>query len=419
MNNDNSWVVGEIKDVANVVSGYGFPVVYQGKKEGKYPFIKVRDISEVVQSGNKYITTANNYINEAELNTLKAVPFSSGTVVFAKIGEALKLNRRAIIQQPTIADNNVMGICPKSDKITSEFLYHFLKTVDLAGISRSTTVPSIRKSDVEQIEIKYPDIPTQKILEKYLSEATLLIDKSNGNINRTKKLVYKFRQSVLLAAVTGKLTDSWRSKHGQYDWQETSLIKVLLPKGGIFDGPFGSNLKTSDYTDSGVRVIRLENIGLLKFIENKRTYISKEKYEILKRHTVHTGDLMFSSFIADNIKCFVIPETKETMIAKADCFCLRAQPELANINYLAYMLTSRESYEQLSTYTHGATRPRINTTQLRNLEIKLPSLDEQEEIVKRVNSYFELADSIEKQIEIAELKVSKLTQAILSKTFKQ
>src|SRR5205807_2030775 len=57
----------------------------------------------------------------------------------------------------------------------------------------------------------------------------------------------------------------------------------------IFDGPFGSNLKTSDYVNDGVRVIRLENIGYLEFIEEKRSYISEEKYETVKKHTIGAG----------------------------------------------------------------------------------------------------------------------------------
>ena len=76
-------------------------------------------------------------------------------------------------------------------------------------------------------------------------------------------------------------------------------MEELIPKGGIFDGPFGSNLKSDDYTESGVRVIRLENIGQLRFISEKETFISREKYETLKRHTVGEGDIIFASFIME------------------------------------------------------------------------------------------------------------------------
>jgi type I restriction enzyme S subunit len=60
----------------------------------------------------------------------------------------------------------------------------------------------------------------------------------------------------------------------------------------LFDGPFGSNLKTSDYTDAGVRVVRLENLANPRFVEEKRTFVSAEKYESLRKHTVVEGDIL-------------------------------------------------------------------------------------------------------------------------------
>ena len=98
-------------------------------------------------------------------------------------------------------------------------------------------------------------------------------------------------------------------------------IKELLPPSGIFDGPFGSNLKTADYTDNGVRVVRLENVGFLQFFHQKETYISQEKYKILSKHTVGAGDIIFASFIDEEVRACVLPKLKTKAIAKADCFC--------------------------------------------------------------------------------------------------
>src|SRR5689334_16731572 len=75
----------------------------------------------------------------------------------------------------------------------------------------------------------------------------------------------------------------------------------------IFDGPFGSHLKTSDYVDSGVRVIRLENIGHGRFVEEKRSFISEEKYRDIRKHTVAPGDIVFSSFVTGAIRSALVP----------------------------------------------------------------------------------------------------------------
>ena len=205
--------------------------------------------------------------------------------------------------------------------------------------------------------------------------------------------------------------------HPEIDtWAALKVDYAFRPE-GLFDGPFGSNLKTSDYTHRGVRVVRIENIGFLSFLEEKRTYISAQKYETLKKHTVREGDLIFASFISDGVRTVILPKVEKT-IAKADCFCLRPLPQLLDRRYLAIILSSRQTYSELSEGIHGATRPRITTKQLRNLNIPLSPLEEQREIVDRVESLLKLADSIQKRVEVELSRTEKMTQAILAKAFR-
>jgi len=170
-------------------------------------------------------------------------------------------------------------------------------------------------------------------------------------------------------------------------WIRTRLERVLIP-GGLFDGPFGSNLKTSDYTESGVRVIRLENVGHLRFIEEKRTFISKQKYESLKRHQVREGDIIFGSFIDGDTRVCILPLLDSAAIAKADCFCIRTRPDVAAPLFLASFLATTEVRNALVEQIHGATRPRINTRQLRQLDVVLPPRGEQQRILAKIETLF-------------------------------
>ena len=76
----------------------------------------------------------------------------------------------------------------------------------------------------------------------------------------------------------------------------------------IFDGPFGSHLKTEDYTNKGIQVIRLGNLGEMEFKDQKQSFINEEKYETIKQHTVYEGDIIIGSFLADGVKCVVLPK---------------------------------------------------------------------------------------------------------------
>ena len=227
---------------------------------------------------------------------------------------------------------------------------------------------------------------------------------------------------MLKAACEGRLTEAWRGGSDEDSslpkgWRWVTLNSVL-PKGGIFDGPFGSNLKTADYTSSGVRVIRLENIGHLRFYADKLSYISHKKYDSLRKHTVSQGDIIFASFIDKEVRACVLPTLGGPAIAKADCFCLRPMNDVVDPLYLTYQLVSGESYSRLVSEIHGATRPRINTTQLRWLEIRIAPLPEQSEIVRRVKALFSLADTIEERFETSRRNIGQLTQSILAKAFR-
>jgi type I restriction enzyme S subunit len=240
------------------------------------------------------------------------------------------------------------------------------------------------------------------------------------------KMLKRFRQSILAAACSGRLTADWREENPSSDttednelprsWQRKT-VEDLIPKGGIFDGPFGSNLKSDDYTESGVRVIRLENIGQLRFIAEKETFISREKYETLTRHTVGEGDIIFASFIMDEVRACVLPKLSTKAVAKADCFCLRPNPDLVDRQYLVFQLISQKSYNTLVESVHGATRPRINTTQLRALEVRVCPLVEQQEIVRRVEGMFALADQLELRLAKAQSRVSGITPSLLARAF--
>ena len=158
-------------------------------------------------------------------------------------------------------------------------------------------------------------------------------------------------------------------------------LDALLEEGGLFDGPFGSSLKTDDYSDDGVRVVRLENIANLRFIEDKRTYISHEKHKTLERHTVRGGDVIFGSFIDGETRVCVLPPLDTPAIAKADCFTIRPRHGVLDAKFLAFQLGSRAAMHALTEQIHGVTRPRINTQTLRSFRVALPPFSEQLRVV--------------------------------------
>ncbi len=167
-------------------------------------------------------------------------------------------------------------------------------------------------------------------------------------------------------------------------WETATVADVAT---AMFDGPFGSALKTSDYTDRGVRVARLENIGHLKFKEELRSFVSRTKAESLPRHLLRGGDILFSSFVDQETRVCLVPgELDGQIINKADCFCIRTDRSICDPSFLTYKLAAPSSYETFSGTVRGNTRPRIGLRDLANFEIGLPPLAEQRRIVARLNA---------------------------------
>lgn len=172
--------------VTVIYTGTGFPKELQGCKEGKYPFYKVGDISKNVLAGYKKLMLCDNYIEEDAVKKIKGKILPKDTVVFAKIGEAVKLNRRAITTKECLVDNNVMGIAPVKSFMDINYLYYYMSFVKLENLAEATTVPSVKKGMIEDLEIDLPTLDTQRIISNIISEVDdliLLINKQLDDLN--------------------------------------------------------------------------------------------------------------------------------------------------------------------------------------------------------------------------------------------
>ncbi len=185
----------------------------------------------------------------------------------------------------------------------------------------------------------------------------------------------------------------------------------------VSDGPFGSNLKSSDYVGNGIRVIRLENIGVLEFHNEKASHITLKKYKTISKHSVTAGDIIVSSFVANGTRAVVLPDYIERAVNKADCFCIRSYGENLINSYIAMFLVTRCAYHQLGAQVHGATRPRINTTQLKNCAVPFISRNEQEQLVSELGEKLSLIKQLETDIEANLQKTATLRQSVLKKAF--
>lgn len=167
--------MAKLGDVCTIYAGTGFPVQYQGNRSGAYPFYKVSDIAKNVTAGNVRLAFCENYVEPDVAKRIKSTIIPPDTIVFAKIGEAVKLNRRAITSCNCIIDNNAMGIRPNEDFLSLSYFYHFMCNLHLENLAEATTVPSVKKSRIESIEIPLPSLQEQAIISNKLDKISDVI----------------------------------------------------------------------------------------------------------------------------------------------------------------------------------------------------------------------------------------------------
>ena len=175
------WVEKPIGKVCAVLQGYGFPTAMQGKGNGKYPFCKVSDISRAVAEQGGLLADAANYVDDVDVSKLRAKLIPIGSTVFAKIGEALRLNRRAFVQRECLIDNNAVGLKAIGGAANDYFIYLLSQLIDL-NEHCDGAVPSVTKSTLEAIEVVLPCTDEQQKIADSLSSLDALIT------THTKKL---------------------------------------------------------------------------------------------------------------------------------------------------------------------------------------------------------------------------------------
>jgi type I restriction enzyme S subunit len=171
-------------------------------------------------------------------------------------------------------------------------------------------------------------------------------------------------------------------------WEKKKLGDLSKKKDAVVSGPFGSNLKVSDYKSEGIPILRLQNIGKGFFIDKDIKFVNEAKAEELKYHSFLSGDIALAKLGIPIGKTCIIPKHFKSGIITADIVRIRPDKNVVDYNFLEYFLNTDLSVNQLTGNISGATRPRVNLSDVRDIEIPLPPLPEQQRIVAILDEAF-------------------------------
>lgn len=199
-------------------------------------------------------------------------------------------------------------------------------------------------------------------------------------------------------------------------WVWASLEQLASPEGNaLTDGPFGSKLKTSHYTHSGPRVIRLQNIGDGRFID-ERAHISGSHFDSLEKHHVCSGDLVIASLGSEPPRSAIVPDWLGPAVVKADCIRFRPTRYLRQ-EYANIVLNSDTTKKRMASVVHGVGRPRLGLKNIRRIPVPLPPTPEQMRIVRACELQLMKGERLVDEFALALARATRLRQSILKRAF--
>lgn len=193
------WETMKLLDCGKFVSGNGFPLAYQGKAIGDYPFYKVSDLSRI---GNEYcMNKANHYITREVADVLSCNIIPANSIIFAKIGAAIFLERKRITVCDCCIDNNMMSLQPRND-ISNRFLWLAMQRIVFGEYVQTTALPSLSGRVLGNIEIFVPQNMDE---QNAIADVIEAMNEEIANIQDEKNKMIQIREGAMDDLLMGQI----------------------------------------------------------------------------------------------------------------------------------------------------------------------------------------------------------------------
>jgi type I restriction enzyme S subunit len=245
------------------------------------------------------------------------------------------------------------------------------------------------------------------VIEAHEHKLDVLIDHKNGLMQN-------------LFPKEGKTVPKHRFPEFRKDgnWVKKKIIETADKKikWSFTGGPFGSNLKASDYTLTGIRIIQLQNIGEGEFKNEYKIYTSTEKADELLSCNIYSGDIILSKMGDPVGRACIIPFELNRCVMASDGIRLAIDEEKYSKYFIYSLINSKGIREAIEKKATGSTRKRIGLDELKNIDLIIPkSLKEQEKIASCIFAIDELITAQKEKIDQLKLHKKGLMQGLFPK----
>ena len=339
-------------------------------------------------------------------------------------------------------------------KIDQKFHYYLANRIleELYQHTHGSGMVHITKGRFDNISVPIPPLAEQKRIVAKIKTLLARVNAARERLAKMPVILKRFRQAVLAAACSGRLTEDWHKHHSSvmhadeivesikrrkmheigakkaekvleiYKYQEENNSEKLPPTWRYMT--LDKLVRSFDYGTSAksnptgkVPVLRMGNIQNGRIDWSDLMYTSNPSE--IKKYLLKPGTVLFNRTNSPElVGKTAIYRGEQPAIFAGYLIRVNNEPEL-NPEYLNCCLNTDYAREYCMTVkTDGVSQSNINAQKLAKFEIPFCSPEEQQEIVRRVDALYKLADTIEKRVAAATIQADRLTQAILAKAFR-
>lgn len=416
------WARLEVGEITDVVAGgtpkASDPSNFACSGEG-VAWLTPADLSNYSE---KYIRNGARDLSQKGYDSSSAKLMPKGTVLFssrAPIGYVA-------IAEDKISTNQGFKSFVFPSLVDPAYAYFFLRSIRNLAESRGTgtTFKEISGANAKKLPFLLSPLTEQKIIADKLDTLLGQVEATKARLERIPQILKRFRQSVLAAAVSGKLTEEWRGGLKFFECEEYSDWKwggvpagwsvKLYPE--VADSRLGKMLDKAK--NSGVSTKYLGNINVrwfgVELGDVQEIFVSEAEREEL---SLAFGDVLICEGGEPGRSAVWKHKYREMIVFQKALHRARMKKGVLP-EWLVYNLKNDADSLSLNQLFTGTTIKHLTGRALKKYPLRVPPLEEQTEIVRRVDQLFAYADTIEKQVNAALERVNNLTQSILAKAFR-
>ena len=398
---DNDWINTKVKDLGEFSSGGTPSKDIHDYWNGNIPWISSSDLNEE----SIFDIRINRFISEDAIknSATKKIPKNSILLV-SRVG----VGKVALTNQELCTSQDFTALTPKKDYAL--FIAYLMKNITprLLDLNQGTSIKGFVREDLISLPISLPSKEEQTKIASFLSA----VDEKISQLTQKHELLNQYKQGMMQKLFSQEIRFKADDGREFGEWEEKTLIDSVDTniKWSFTGGPFGSNLKSEDYTELGIRIIQLQNIGDGAFLNDYKIYTSPEKANELLSCNIYPDEILISKMGDPVARCCIVPKHHDRYVMCSDGIRLVVDKQNYSSIFMFYQINYQDFRQSASDVSTGSTRKRIGLSDLKQLPIKVPCLEEQTKIANFLSAIDQKIEVVAQQIEQAKTWKKSLLQ---------